>query len=180
VDFLTGIPYKWMNGPNGVGFLYVRENIIPQVHPDRLGWMSTDDFLSLDTMESHPLPKNARRFEYGTLGFQSIYALDTAIDCINRLGIENIEQQNMALVNKLRERLRDRRVEFFTPERNRSPILTFYIDDEKTFGQKMKKRNIYITARRWGRGHVRISPHFYNDEEDIERFIDAFDRCFSA
>ncbi|MCP4708174.1 MAG: aminotransferase class V-fold PLP-dependent enzyme, partial [Planctomycetes bacterium] len=86
VDFMSGIPYKWLNGPNGVGFLYVRENLIEKFQPDRLGWASTNDFVSLETMESRPLPNHAKRFEYGTLAFESIYALDAALDYINNLG----------------------------------------------------------------------------------------------
>ena len=56
VDFMSGIPYKWLNGPNGVGFLYVRKEIIPDFPPDRLGWSSTNDFKSLETMESNHCP----------------------------------------------------------------------------------------------------------------------------
>ncbi len=72
VDFLSGIPYKWLNGPNGVGFLYVREEIIPSFPPDRLGWSSTNEFVSLETMESAPLPDHAKRFQYGTLSYEGI------------------------------------------------------------------------------------------------------------
>ena len=175
VDFMSGIPYKWLNGPNGVGFLYVRKDIINAIEPDRLGWASIHDFKSLATMESNPLPENARRFEYGTLGFEGIYALDTALDYINQIGIEAIEEHNLMLTRQLRNGLSERGVEFFTPENNQSPILAFFIEDEKKFGKKMKENNIQITARRWGRGQVRISPHFYNSESDIEAFFDGFD-----
>jgi cysteine desulfurase / selenocysteine lyase len=175
VDFMSGIPYKWLNGPNGVGFLYVRENLIESHSPDRLGWASTHDFKSLKTMESNELPKNASRFEYGTLAFESIYALESALDYIDQIGIETIEKHNLQLTQKLRKLLVDRNVEFFTPENNQSPVLSFYMENEKPFGKKMKEKNIYITARRWGKGQVRVSPHFYNNEEDIDKFIHAFD-----
>jgi cysteine desulfurase/selenocysteine lyase len=126
-------------------------------------------------MESNPLPMNARRYEYGTLSFEGIYALDTALDYINKVGIETIEKRNLKLVTMLREGLRERGVRFFTPEHNPSPILTFFVEDERAFGKGMKEKKIQITARRWGRGQVRIAPHFYNNEEDIEKFLHAFD-----
>jgi len=176
VDFMSGIPYKWLNGPNGVGFLYVKKEIIPLFSPDRLGWASTNDFVSLETMESNPLPKTARRFEYGTLSFEGIYALDSVLDYINKIGIENIENRNLHLIKILRENLKNLNVNFFTPENNYAPILTFYIDNEKEFGMKMRKNGIYVTARKWDKGHVRISPHFYNNENDIQLFCDIFSK----
>ena len=126
------------------------------------------------------LPKNARRFEYGTLAFESIYALDASLDYINQIGIEKIEEHNLKLTNKLRKLLSERDVKFFTPENNQSPIISFYMENEKTFGRKMKERNIQITARRWGKGQVRISPHFYNNEEDIDKFIHNFDAVMES
>jgi len=174
VDFLSSIPYKWLNGPNGTGFLYVRKELIPQIEPDRLGWKSTGNFSSFETMESAPFPDTARRYEYGTLGFESIYALDAALDYINKIGIEEVEKRNVMLISLLREKLREKGVKFYTPENNRSPILSFYCDDEVEFGRKMRAKEIYITARRWRDGHIRVSPHFYNNEEDIEAFTDAF------
>ena len=174
VDFLTGIPYKWLNGPNGIGFLYVREEIIPTIPPDRVGWMTTNDFTSLETMESNPLPDTARRYEYGTLAFESLYALDAALDYINRIGIDAIEKRNLKLVKMLRAGLHKLGVEFFTPENNPSPILSFFMENERELGKKMREQKVYITARRWNRGQLRLSPHFYNNEEDIDRFLHAF------
>ncbi len=174
VDFLSGIPYKWLNGPNGLGFLYVRASLIPLFKPDRLGWSSTDDFESLETMESKPLPESARRFEYGTLGFESVYALDAALDYIEKIGIGSIEQHNLRLISYLRNQLQEQNVRFFTPEDNRAPILSFFTEDEKTIGRKLKENNIFVTARRWGQGQIRISPHFYNTEEDIDAFMSVF------
>lgn len=174
VDFMSGIPYKWMISSNGLGFLYVREALIPSITPDRLGWASTNDFASLETMESNPLPETARRFEYGTLSFESVYGLEASLDYINRIGMDVIEQRNLKLVHMLRERLQSHKVTFFTPEENRSPILTFFTENEQDFGNKLKKNKIFITARRRKKGQVRISPHFYNNEEDIEAFMRAF------
>lgn len=174
VDFFTGAPYKWLIGPPGVGFFYIREELIPLFNPDRLGWASTENFMLLETMESAPLPNHAKRFEYGTLNFEGIYALEASLDYINEIGIDFIEQHNLKLIHMLRERLREKKVRFYTPENNSAPILTFFIEDEKAFGQEMRKKNIFVTTRRWKEGQVRISPHFYNNEEDIEIFIKAF------
>ncbi|MFA9454833.1 MAG: aminotransferase class V-fold PLP-dependent enzyme, partial [Candidatus Aminicenantaceae bacterium] len=176
VDFMSGIPYKWLNGPNGLGFLYVRESLVPIFQPDRLGWSSTDDFMSLETMESNPLPESARRYEYGTLSFESVYGLDAALDYIQGIGMGTIEKYNLGLVSYLRKRLRETNVRFFTPDGNRSPIVSFFTENEKVIGRKLKEKNIFVTARRWGKGQIRISPHFYNTEEDIDAFMSVFSK----
>jgi selenocysteine lyase/cysteine desulfurase len=174
VDFLSGAPYKWLIGPPGVGFFYIREDLIPLFTPDRLGWASTENFTLLETMESAPLPEHAKRYEYGTLNFEGIYALDAALDYINGIGIEFIEQHNLELIHLVREGLRKEKFRFYTPENNLAPILTVFIDNEKLFGQKMREKNVFVTARCWKEGQIRISPHFYNNEEDIDIFINMF------
>ena len=108
VDLYSSIPYKWLNGPNGAVFLYIREDLIPSFPPDRVGWSSAPGFKSLDTMESAPFPDHASRFEYASLGYQGIYALDAALDYINRIGIAAIEQRNFKLIGMLRARLREK------------------------------------------------------------------------
>jgi cysteine desulfurase/selenocysteine lyase len=173
VDFLSGIPYKWLAGPNGVGFLYVRETLIPRIVPDRLGWASIDGFKSLETLESNPLLETARRYEYGTLSFDGIHGLDAALDYVNRIGIENIEQHNLHLVALLRARLRERGFRFLTPPDNRSSILSFFVGDADACGTRMREQGICITARYRNEGYVRVAPHFYNNEKEIEAFVQA-------
>ncbi len=170
VDFLS-YTYKWMNGPNGVGFLYVREDIIPTFPPDRLGWSSTNEFVWLETMESAPLPDHAKRFQYGTLSYEGIYALDAALDYINRIGIEVIEKRNLKLTELLRERLSEKGKEFHTPEGTRAPILSFLAENEKELAAALREKGVYVTGRSGKEGHMRISPHFYNNEEDIDVFV---------
>ena len=178
VDVFSCAPYKWLLGAPGVGFLYIREDLIPLITPDRLGWSSTENFSLMETMESPPLRTGASRFEYGTLHFEGLDALGAALDYINNIGIESIEQRNLSLITLLRRRLSEKKVRFFTPENNLAPILTFFLDNEKDFGLKMREMGIVITARYWKEGQVRISPHFYNNEDDIEAFLDAFSTIY--
>jgi len=171
VDVFSCAPYKWLLGPLGVGFLYMREDLIPLIEPDRLGALSTS---LMETLESPPLRTDAGRFEYGTLHFEGLDALGAALDYINKIGIDSIEKRNLALVAILRQRLHEKGAKFFTPENNLAPILTIFRDNEKEFGVKMRETGIAVTARYWKEGQVRISPHFYNNEDDIEVFLDAF------
>jgi len=175
VDFMSGIPYKWLNGPNGVGFLYVHERCIPDFEPDRLGWASTNDFISMETMESRPLPDSAKKFEYGTLSFEGIYGLDTVLDYINQIGIDNIEERNLGFVNTIYLALENKGFKFFTPHGNESPILSVYVDNENKLKSDLRDMGVYLTARNLNKGYLRISPHFYNNDNDIDNFLSAFE-----
>ena len=172
VDFMSAIPYKWLNGPNGVGFFYVRKEIIPGFPPDRLGWSSTNEFKSLETMESNPLPATARRFEYGTLAYESVEGLEAAIDYMLAIGIDTVEKRTLALSGLLRELLKKKGVRFFTPENAESPIVACFVDNARAMNMTLREQRIYVTARDWaGEEYFRVSPHFYNTEEDIEKFV---------
>jgi len=174
VDFMSGIPYKWLNGPNGVGFFYVRKEIIPGFPPDRLGWSSTNEFKSLETMESNPLPDTARRFEYGTLAYESVEGLEAAIDYMLAIGIDTVEKRTLALSRLLRELLKKKGVRFFTPENAESPIVACFVENARAMNMTLRDQRIYVTARAWeGEDYFRVSPHFYNTEEDVERFVSA-------
>jgi len=172
VDFMSGIPYKWLNGPNGVGFLYIHERCIPDFQPDRLGWASTNDFKSMITMESNPLPESARKFEYGTLSFESIYGLETSIDYINQIGIDNIEKRNLKFIRKIYNNLDNKGFKFYTPLNNESPILSVFVENERKLKQDLGKKGVYLTSRYSNKGYLRISPHFYNNDQEIDAFLE--------
>jgi len=176
LDFMSGIPYKWLNGPNGVGFLYIHERCIPDFEPDRLGWASTNDFKSHETMDSNPLPDSAKKFEYGTLSFEGIYALETVLDYFNQIGIDNIEKRNLNFTNTIYNKLSDKGFKFFTPQNNETPILSVYVNNEIEIKEKLRNKGIYLTARNLNKGYLRISPHFYNNEKDINNFLEVFER----
>lgn len=137
VDFLAAGLYKWMLGPAGVGYFYIREDLIPLISPDRVGWGNTLGFIAesglfmLETLESQPLPENAERFEYAYLNWEGLHALDAELDYLNRIGMVSIEKRNLELVHMLREGLRQRDFRFYTPENNLAPILSpKYISSE--------------------------------------------------
>jgi selenocysteine lyase/cysteine desulfurase len=65
-------------------------------------------------------------------------------------------------------------MEFHTPEGNRAPILSFFAEKEKELATALRKKGVYVTGRRGKEGHMRVSPHFYNNEEDIDVFVNTF------
>jgi selenocysteine lyase/cysteine desulfurase len=102
--------------------------------------------------------------------------LEAALDYVSGIGIETIEAYNFHLTTLLRERLEQAGTTLITPPYSRSPITAFFIDDEVGFGKQMRERGILFAARQWKQGMIRISPHFYNTENDIEAFMEAYKR----
>ena len=167
VDFLSAGTYKYLIGPAGLGFFYVKSEHIESVLPDRTGWKN-----QMWRMRPYELPKNARRFEYGTLNFQGIYAFKNSLIYLNKMGILNIERRVLELSSYLWSRLNDFGARLFTPLDTKSPIVSFFVKDEQEIGEKLMREKIKVTARDSPEGHLRVSPHFYNTKEDVDFFMD--------
>jgi cysteine desulfurase/selenocysteine lyase len=65
--------------------------------------------------------------------------------------------------------------EIWTPEGNESPIVSFAQDRAAKIAETLKKRKIKVTGREAHGGHIRVSPHFYNTHEDIDKLIEAIE-----
>lgn len=99
VDFLACGAQKWLLGPWGTGFLYVRRELITQVHPTFAGWASfqgTDDYTRLTAYDPRPWD-DARRFELITLPVQDFAAMNAALALILEVGVPAIAERMQAL-----------------------------------------------------------------------------------
>lgn len=166
IDFLSCGTYKWLLGPLGLAFLYVREDLLDQIEPLGTGWMQ------IEKTRDRVL-EGARMLEYGTLHFQGFYELDAALTYLERIGTARIHEHNGRLGRMLHEGLRDRGLEVMTPQGNPHGIVTFAARDGKKLTRRLFRRGIGVQGRP---GNVRVAPHFFNTSRDIDRFLDALDR----
>lgn len=179
VDFLATSCYKWLLGPVGAGFLYVREELIGKFEPPLVGWasMKPEVFESIDLWNNRELnlSENASRFEVGQPSIISYVGAAAALKMILDAGIAEIENRIINLTDCLIERLKDLNLKLQTPEDKecRSGIVNFRIDNPEKIVEQMHERNIVVSARANG---VRVSPHFYNTEDDISRFVENLNR----
>lgn len=171
VDILACGFQKWLLGIGG-GFLYVRKDVLDKLRIPFAGWLSDMNPYSFDFREYEPAP-DARRFEVGTPSFADVLVARESLSFILDIGIENIEKRDLALIGYLRKRLAELDgVIFMTPEDNPAPILSFKLEgvDTKNLLEYLTERSIYISARL---GALRVSPHFYNNQGDIDRLVEA-------
>jgi selenocysteine lyase/cysteine desulfurase len=169
VDFVSAAPYKFMMGPTGLAFLYIRRENIDDLIPDRTGWKN--QIYKGDNPEESVTKGKAERFEYGTINFQGVFALEKAVDYLNEVGIKVIEKRNIMLARYLFDELVSIGKEMFTPDRPDSPIVSYFEENPVPLTAQLKSKKIKVTGREAHGGHIRVSGHFYNSKKDIDDFI---------
>ncbi|MGI8905537.1 MAG: aminotransferase class V-fold PLP-dependent enzyme [Candidatus Sumerlaeaceae bacterium] len=174
VDFLSADGHKWMLAPEGCGVLYVRRELIPELNTSMAGWCGLRNPQDYDNTEQ-PYKPNARRFEEGSHNLMSIRAFGTSLQVLLDAGIQNVEERIRSLTTQIIEGVRRKGYAVVTPEpwELRAGIVSFHkpgVDPTPIFQELMREHKIVIAARR---GWLRASPHFYNDEEEIDRLVTA-------
>jgi selenocysteine lyase/cysteine desulfurase len=179
VDFLTAACYKWMLGPPGIGYLYVRKELIEKFEPPFIGWASVkpEVFETLDFWEIQDLKlsETASRFEVGTPSRVSIAGAVATLNLLLDTGIENIEKRILTLTDHLVELLSARGIKFQTPlePECRSGIVNFLIDNPQERTDQLAEKGIVVSARSHG---IRVSPHFYNTKDEIDKLVEEATR----
>jgi selenocysteine lyase/cysteine desulfurase len=174
VDFLTLSCYKWLLSPTGVGYLYVKEDLIEKLEPPMVGWASVDQqvFETLDFWDiwNLKLSKTASRFEVGTPSRLSQVGAKESMKLLLDFGMENVKKRIMKLTDHLIDSINDLGFELQTPEEEqcRSGIVNFKIGKAQKIAEKLGKKGIIVSARSHG---IRVSPHFYNTEEEIDKLV---------
>jgi selenocysteine lyase/cysteine desulfurase len=175
IHFLASGGHKWLLSSMGCGGLFVSREVDNLVHPVQVGWKSVvqeEEFFQIQ----FDLKPDALRFEPGTMNVAGIYALGAAIELLMEVDIEKACDQVMALNDLLYEGLKERKVQIVTPmgANERSGILSFIPStDSKSLYDFLTKEMIRVSVRNQ---MIRLSPHFYNNKEDINRFFQALDR----
>ncbi len=164
VDFLTAGGLKWLLGGPGIVLLYVRAELAPQLAPAIVGWFGHRNQFAFDprVLELHD---DARRFELGTPSLAAVYAQLGGLDYIDEIGIPAIRRVTAALTEDLIARARDLglRPKVASRAEDRSAIVMLPAPDPAAGVRHLAAAKIIADARP---GHVRLSPFFYNVQDD--------------
>lgn len=171
VDILAADGHKWLLAPEGAAIFFCAKEKQEALINTNVGWagvVNPRDFLNYDFI---PQPA-ATRFEEGSYNSVGLYGLNAAIELLLEVGIPNIEQRILDLTERLIEGLRSKSYRLLTPtgESERSGIVVFENDQwtSADLVDRLRGENV-IGAERGG---VRLSPHFYNSEAEIDRVLD--------
>jgi cysteine desulfurase / selenocysteine lyase len=169
IDAMAAGAPKWQMGPQGIGFLYLTEELQARVHQKYLGWLSVEnpfDFANWD----QPLDPAARRYEGGTVNIPGMWGLHAALSTLLEVGPSVIESHIMSLTQTLMDEfLNATDVKLFSPVElsERAGIVTIELPtsvDPTLAFQELTRREVFISLRN---GKFRYSPHFYNTREEI-------------
>lgn len=177
-DFLVSAGYKWLLGPFGTGFFWAKSNHIGIMRPGPFYWMAvagSDNFASLSFDDPKPAP-SAKRWdapEWASYFNFNLVAMDVSVDFVVRMGPELVAAHNRRLIEFMYERLPKDRCVPASPldPAQRGPYGCFAARSrEKTaeLYQLLRKENVVVSLRE---GNIRVSPHLYNTERDIDRLI---------
>ena len=170
VDFLSADGHKWMLGPEGAGIFYIRRELVDQLHVNGVGWNSVigcHDFSHIDFR----LKPHAGRWESGTLNVAGITALGASLELLLGLGIDQVAERVVELTDYLCASASAAGLEVFSSRRqsDRSGIASLRTEAEpRSLVRNCKAEGIVVNQRS---GRVRISPHCYNNREEIDRLI---------
>ncbi|MFN2389855.1 MAG: aminotransferase class V-fold PLP-dependent enzyme [Actinomycetota bacterium] len=174
IDFLLSGALKWLCGGQGIAFLYCRRDLIPAMEPTVVGWFGTQGFFDFDR-SSLRLRDDARRFETGTFAVPQAFTAAGGLDIILEVGVERIRGRNHELTRRAIELADERGIEVLTPrdDARRGGLVRVRVpggrDRAKAVLHALLERDVVLDSRA---DTLRISPHFFNDESDL-------DRCFT-
>ncbi|KPL04395.1 MAG: hypothetical protein AMJ90_00755 [candidate division Zixibacteria bacterium SM23_73_2] len=172
IDFLSTGGAKWLLSGLGTGFFYYSKNAKKKLNPSFFGWMGVDwkvDFTDLLNFDLDPF-EDARRFATGSHPFENVIAMHTSLGFLLDIGIKKIERHNKKLLDILINYLKDStyKIKSDLSPRHRSSILSFTCKNSKNLFEKLTQKKIISSYREKA---IRVSPHFYNTEEEIEELI---------
>ena len=173
VDFVTGGTVKYLLASAGLGFLYVRGSLFPQLLPTQTGWFADEDIFRMDISDYSPAP-DARRFDAGTPPVPNIYAGLAGMSIIEEVGVGAIEAHVRGLNTRLIEGLDEMGATVVTPRdpAGRGPLVCVRSTDAEAFVAELAAERIVVSSRD---ENIRIAAHLYSTEEDVDRLLQALE-----
>lgn len=171
VDFYTAGPLKWLCGGPGLSYLYVREELIHKLQPRITSWFAAKDQFDFN-LEHFVRHDDARRFELGTPALPTIHTALGGQEIIDEIGIDAIYERNRMLTAHLITQALKSGLKLTTAPNpdDRSAIVMIRHADPPEAVARLTERGIIVDHRP---GHVRVSPHFYNTTDEIDRCINV-------
>ena len=177
VDLLAADAHKWLLGPCGAGVLYVRGAVQERINPPIYGWNNVrcPDYVA---QEQIVLRSGSQKYEAGTHNLVGLVGLLAAMELILELGVENIARELLRKRAQLVPALQAKGctvLQADAPAENAGAIVSFYRPgtDLAALHKKLSDAGVVTSLRtdRAGQKYIRLSPHFYNTDAELERVL---------
>jgi len=177
IDVLACGAQKWLLSPWGAGFTYVRRELVGELEPSAVGWMSVRDSDDFTRMCEYDLTyrDDARRFEVITLPFQEFAGLNASLELFFELGPAAVEAHVAALATRIVRWAQCRGdVRLVTPAdpTRRAGIVAVAPADPEAASGRLRSAGVSHSLRE---GAIRLSPHCYNTAEEVDEALRAME-----
>jgi selenocysteine lyase/cysteine desulfurase len=173
VDIASGASHKWLCSPEGCGILYLSDRARARVEPTLVGWISVEKPWDFKDVEQEFQP-NALAWETGTGATSLFYGLEQSLKLLNEVGIKNIQNHLAKLTDFLCETLPIDKYKIISSRNagEKSQIVCVEPQNDLTSDEifkQLENKSIIVSSRN---NKLRIAPHFYNTQEDIENLVE--------
>jgi selenocysteine lyase/cysteine desulfurase len=174
VDFLVSGVLKYLLASSGLAYLYVRRELIPTLQPTVMGWFAQANIFAMDNNAHTPSP-TARKFETGSPPVPNTYAALAGIKLVQQVGPACIQQEIGELTGALKAGIMRRGFNLVSPVDGSKHGALISVRSHKVdlLVKWLAADQIIVSSRD---NNLRISPHFYNNQSDIDRLLDGLTR----
>lgn len=168
VDFAAGQSTKWIAGPIGAGYAYVKQGILSQLKPIYGGWHSVEDHRNFDYFE-RVVNKDASMFEGGSPPLVAYAGLNEALKILLSKSMSLVRSRAMDNANYLRKRLQEQSIHYYDyGDNHNSPVISCKPAQVEQLETSLLADRIIVSIRN---NRLRVSPHFYNSYDEIDKFM---------
>lgn len=172
VDFYVTGTLKYLLGPPGLAFLYVRQELIEGLEPTITGWFAQTNPFAFDVKHLDPSP-TARRFEAGSPPVPNVYGAMPGIELLQRIGLDEVAAHIAGLAETLLRGTKRLGVKAKTPGNSMGPLIVLQSKDAAALVAKLAAEGIVCSSRHDG---LRLALHVYNTLEDVAAVLQVLER----
>jgi selenocysteine lyase/cysteine desulfurase len=174
VDFLAGGALKYLLGSAGIAFLWARPDAVSEIVPLATGWFADENIFEMDVHDYSPAA-DARRFEAGTPPVPAIYAAIAGMALVDEVGVAQIERHVRALNDELIDAVQALGGVLATPTEpaRHGALICVRSTDAPALVRALADDGVVTSERD---GNLRISPHLYNNRDDIAAVLASLER----
>jgi selenocysteine lyase/cysteine desulfurase len=165
--YLTGT-LKYLLGPPGLAFLYVRKELISSLSPCVTGWFAQANPFAYNP-QLFELSPSARRFESGTPSIPNVYGAVPGFQLLQKIGMENVAAHVQSLTRILLQSANELGIVAKTPSDSSGPLVVLHSKDSALLVRKLAENGIVASNRYNG---LRISFHVYNTIDDVQAVVE--------
>jgi selenocysteine lyase/cysteine desulfurase len=169
LDFYVTGTLKYLLGPPGLAFMYVRKELISSLVPTITGWFAQTNPFAFDP-QIIDLSPTARRFESGSPSVPNVYAAVPGFQLLQEIGMENVAGHIKKLTQALLNSALDLGIRTKTPARSAGPLVVLQSKDSDLLVKKLAESDIVASNRHDG---LRIAFHVYNTMDDVKAVVDV-------